>query len=661
MNESLGRLKFLMVFCLLLAGIVITRAVYIQIIGDVRLEKMAKRQFSSKVLISARRGLITDRNGEPLAVNTEISSLAANPGKIQNPKTVAKLLSKSLGLPYGKILARLKEKKEFVWIKRRIPDEQVEQFKKWGIMDHSDELLPGLWLVKESYRKYPHKELASPVLGSTNIDTEGTEGIELWKNKRLQGKVIAMSAVRDALGRPTLYDSSAVKEAKDGETIQLTLDASLQFSVEESLRNSLEKTKARAGSVVVMDAVSGDLLAVANSQSEPKRNRVITDGFEPGSTMKPLLLASALSHGWKLTDRLHGEHGSFQVQGKRISEAESHEKFEWIDLKKMIEVSSNVVAAKLALRLGSEKYISALRTFGLGAKTGLGFPGELGGWLPSTQKVWTPLTLANVGFGQGIMVTPLQMVRSYATFANGGYLVSPRLIKNESQDEETPAPKRILTAEVANQVVSAMTAVTVTGSGTKAALEGYQVAGKTGTAQAVDPKTKKYSRTHYIASFIGFAVGVEPKIVIFTMLDEPKGNYYASETAAPLFREVLNAVVTRFGIPSTAPMENRLAASQMKNKNLLRTASDRLKTGQSHPVTVVPEKIELLHPGADGKMVWAMPQLQGLTLREALNVLKGNQFDLQVHGNGTIKKQWPESGRTINEGDRIELRLSDEL
>jgi cell division protein FtsI (penicillin-binding protein 3) len=655
-NDRLSRLKALMVFCLILAGIVTSRAVYIQIIGDPRLEKMAKRQFGSKVLISARRGVISDRNGEPLAVNTEISSLAANPNKIQNRKTVAKLLSKSLGLPYEKLLARLKEKKDFIWIKRRIPDAQIAQFKKWGIMDHSDELIPGLWLVKENYRKYPHQDLAAPVLGSTNIDSDGVEGVELWQNKRLQGKVIAMSSVQDALGRPTLYDSSAVKEAKDGETIQLTLDASLQFSVEEALKNSLEKTKAKDGAVIVMDAVSGDLLAVAHSRSELKRNRIVTDGYEPGSTMKPLLLASALSHGWKITDRLHGERGSFTVQGKRISEAETHEKFEWIDLKKMIEVSSNVVAAKLAMRLGSTQYISALRTFGLGNKTGLGFPGELAGWLPSTQKNWSPLTLANVGFGQGIMVTPLQMIRSYAALANGGYLVAPRLIKNEAKDQETPAPKRILSGEVANQVVSAMIAVTEKGSGVKAALEGYTVAGKTGTAQTVDPKTKKYSRNRYIATFIGFPVGVEPKIVVLTMLDEPKNIYYASETAAPLFREVLNAVVTRFGIPSTQPSTVKLAQS-IKPK----AGTDRIKTGQAHALSVAPEKLETLHPGADGKISWAMPNLQGLTLREALNTLKGNQFDLQVQGNGIIKKQWPEVGHKLGEGDRIELRLSDEL
>ncbi len=643
-----------MVFCLILAGIITSRAVYIQIIGDPRLEKMAKRQFGSKVLVSARRGVITDRNGEPLAVNTEISSLAANPNKIQNRKTVAKLLSKSLGVPYDKLLARLKEKRDFIWIKRRIPDTQIAQFKKWGIMDHSDELIPGLWLVKENYRKYPHQDLAAPVLGSTNIDSEGVEGVELWQNKRLQGKVIAMSSVQDALGRPTLYDSSAVKEAKDGETIQLTLDASLQFSVEEALKNSIEKTKARSGAVIVMDAVSGDLLAIAHTPGEQKRNRVVVDGYEPGSTMKPLLLASALSHGWKITDRLHGEHGSFKVQGKRISEAESHEKFEWIDLKKMIEVSSNVVAAKLAMRLGSDHYISALRTFGLGAKTGLGFPGELAGWLPGTQKSWTPLTLANVGFGQGIMVTPIQMIRSYAALANGGYLVAPRLIKNEAKDQETPAPKRILSGEVASQVVSAMVAVTEKGSGIKAALEGYTIAGKTGTAQTVDSKTKKYSRNRYIASFIGFPVGVEPKIVVFTMLDEPKNIYYASETAAPLFREVMNAVVTRFGIPSTRPSENKLAQA-MKPK------TDRVKTTQAHPVSVAPEKLEAITPGADGKVNWVMPNLQGLTLREALNALKGSHFDMQVHGNGLIKKQWPEIGHKLSEGDRIELRLSDEL
>ena len=224
-----------------------------------------------------------------------------------------------------------------------------------------------------------------------------------------------------------------------------------------------------------------------------RRNRAITDGFEPGSTLKAILLVSALSHGWKLTDELWGEKGSFVVQGHRISESEAHEKFEWLTLQEMIKVSSNVVAAKLALKVGSEFYQKTLRSFGFGTKTGVGFPGEMAGKLPPEKK-WSPLSLANVGFGQGLLVTPLQMIRAYAALANGGWLVQPRIV--------LPAPgasvlsrTRILSPRIARDVIQALERVTEEGgTGRKAAVIGYRIAGKTGTAQMVDPATKKYSK-----------------------------------------------------------------------------------------------------------------------------------------------------------------------
>lgn len=649
-----------MIFALMIAAGVASRAAYIQIIRDPRLEDLSKRQFQSKVLVQARRGIIFDRNNEPLATNTEIASLAANPKKIQNRKLLARLLSKALGMPLAQLVEKLKEsKRDFVWIKRHIPDEQVDQFKKWGITESGGQLLPGLWLVKENIRQYPHGELAAQTIGTVNLDNDGTEGVELWKNSRLEGKIVSMHAIRDALGRPTLYDASAVADAKDGEEIQLTLDASLQFSVEEALKIALDKTKARAGSVIVMDAIHGDLLAVANAPAfnpnqrggtpETKRNRVLTDGYEPGSTLKPILLATALANGWKITDKIHGEHGSIQIQGRKISESEAHEKFEWINLKKMIQVSSNVVAAKLALKIGQEKLTAGLKNFGYGVKTGVGFPGELAGWLPPSKKPWQPLTLATVGFGQGIMVTPMQMVRSYASFINGGYLVEPKIIKNNLPGEETAAPKRIMTPEVAGAVVDALkTVVEGDGTGKRAALEGYVVAGKTGTAQTVDSKTKRYSTSRYVSSFIGFAIGVSPKIVILTMLDDPRGIYYASETAAPLFHDVLNAVVTRFGIPTNAPI---LAPPSMNIQ-----ISQAMAQAHIQPL----EKLELQGSAPDGRLVFKMPEMRGLTIREALKTLQGYSFQVDVAGSGWLKTQSPEPGTRVSENERIRLRFESE-
>lgn len=677
------RMTLLMLFCFGLGAILLSRAAFIQIFPNVRLEQMAKRQFQSKVLIKPRRGTILDRNGEPLAINLEAKSLAVNPQKIENKRTISRLLSKALDIPSSKIYQKLHEKKEFIWIKRHLSENEMIRLKRWHIIDEDEDLPTGMWLVKESKRVYPHNELASHVLGDVNIDTEGTEGVELWMNEKMRGKVISVAAIKDALGRPAFIDASAAKDAqegKDGEPVTLTLDASLQFSVEEELRNSIRKTGAKAGTVIVMNAVSGEILALANQptfdpneknvSADRRRNRALTDGYEPGSTMKPILLASALTRGMKLNDLIWGERGNFYVQGKKISEAEAHEQFEWLNLKKIIQVSSNVGAAKLALKVGAENYFNFLKNYKFGIKTGTEFPGEIAGKIP-LRKNWTPLTLANIGFGQGLLVTPLQMIRAYATFINGGWLVQPTLVKDWSPNTPKEPTKRVLSQKAADQVIEAMETVTQEGgTGIKAALPGYRVAGKTGTAQKVDPTIGTYSKTKYIASFVGFPTHIDQKFVIFTELDEPHGVYYASETAAPLFREVLNAVINRFSIPPTEEIpkpkaEPSLKASQLAHSNVSKSdvITDTVSLHQAKPDLIKPfsAKAELSWYGRNpnGKMIWKMPSLNGLTPREAVQLLQGHPFQLQIHGTGIVRTQSPEEGKLITDGESVRLNLAE--
>ncbi len=696
------RMAVMLGACGLLATIVLGKAARIQIVGDVRLENMSRRQFQSKVLIRPRRGLILDRNGEPLAISAEAKSLAANPGKIQNKRTLARLLAKSLDLPYAKTLQKLKEKREFIWLKRHLSDAELARLKQWKILDHDGDLAPGLWMVNESKRIYPHGELAAHILGDVNIDSEGKEGVELWTNEKLSGKVVSVSAIKDALGRPSFIDAVAARHVKDGEPVQLTIDASLQFAVEQELRSAVAKTGSRAGSVIVMDSVTGEILAMANEPSfNPndkgvpawkRRNRALTDGYEPGSTMKAVLLSTALTKGMKLTDQLYAEKGSFIVQGKRISEAEVHEKFEWISLKKMIQVSSNVGAAKLALKVGADSYFNMLKTFEFGSRTNTGFPGEISGRVPG-RKLWQPLSTANIGFGQGVLVTPIQMLRAYAAFANGGWLVQPSLLK--TQLEKTPgsagaglgsgtepptgptasvkaAPKRILSQKVADQVSEALRSVTEDkGTGIKANLDGYVVAGKTGTAQVVDPITGKYSHSRYMASFIGYPVGVDPKLVIFTALDEPHGVYYAGETAAPLFRAVLNAATNRLSIPATVEKKLILGEGAHPERNarrLLASASavqDELKLSLAKAVSpdIPTPEAQIQWEGEKGSqepaLAWKMPLLHGLTAREAIRALQGHQFNLEVQGSGVVRTQVPEEGKIIATGSTVKLNLAE--
>lgn len=719
--------------CLLLAALLLGRAALIQLGSDPRLDQMARRQFQSRTLIRPSRGEILDRDGDALAINSESSSLAMNPSRIRDPRRLARLVSRALNISYAKILARMRDRREFGWIKRHLSDAELVRLRRWHLYDDDGDLLAGLWMVRESRRVYPHGQLAAHVLGDVNLDTEGTEGVELWMDSRLKGKVTSMTAVRDALGRPAFYDESTKSgsEGRDGEPVTLTLDSSLQFAVEEELRSAVRKAGARGGTVIVMNAVTGELLAMANEptfnpndharQPDRRRNRALTDGYEPGSTLKPVLLAAALSHGMKLTDQIWGEHGHFVVQGRRISEAEAHEQFEWLSLRKIIQVSSNVGAAKLALKVGADRYYAELKAFGFGARTGLDFPGEISGRIPP-RRAWKPLTLANLGFGQGLLVTPLQMTRAYAAFVNGGYLVEPTLIRDPVLKPQEAHP--IMAPAVAAQVVQALRSVTDKeggGTGAKAVLPGYLVAGKTGTAQKVDPQTGAYSRSKYVASFIGFPLNVEPKLVIFASIDEPHGVYYGGEVAAPLFREVLNAAANRFGMPSipqegpapllasganpgpgraseagalpAAPMD-RLRLSQADARPPAaadgdgpvrsgegETQGDSGATGpgastgaaddlRGEPSLTMPGKpgdpalpgMALARVGrnADGKTLWQLPSLKGLTAREVIEILQGHSFRLELHGTGFVRSQSPEEGKEVADGGAVRVNLAEQ-
>ncbi len=693
-----ARLTALMLFCISVAGLIICRAAYVQIFSNPKLEKLAQRQYHTQTLIRPRRGTIFDRNGETLAVSIETKSLAANPGKVQNKFLLAKTLSKIIGLPQKKILLKLNEEREFVWIKRHITDQEMAKFKKHHIIDGLGDLISGLWLVNESDRVYPHHQLASHLLGDVNVDSEGIEGIELWMNEKLRGQIGAVAAIKDALGRPTFIDTAAAKNIRDGEPVHLTIDASLQFEVEQHLRSAMKSTSSKSGTVIVMNADTGEILALTNQptfnantkrgQPDARRNRAVTDGYEPGSTFKAILAASAFLNGWKSNDQIYGELGSFSVQGHKISEAEAREKFGWISLKKMIKYSSNIAAAKLAMKLGPDKFLSTIRLFGFGTKTGIPFPGEISGRVP-TRKQLTPLTLANVGFGQGILVTPLQMTRAYAAIVNGGWLVSPTLFKNadlkNSKEREIQASTRIFPHYISRHLIDALEEVTKEGgTGIPAALPGFRIAGKTGTAQMVDKRTRRYSREKYIASFIGFAVGVEPKIVIYVSLTEPKGKYYATQTAAPLFREVLASVSNYCSLPAHDIVPSKLLAHQLLAQQQeqgvgqglgqgvgLSGLKDEVRISQSAVSLTLTSDNKLLPQyqpsAADDKAGagdrkpsgWVMPSLAGLSPREVFQILQGHHFKVEIHGTGVVAGQIPIVGNTLADGDVIRLKLQD--
>ncbi len=642
LKHSRSRLTFVMIAFGMLALLWAGRATYLQIIGDARLDRLARRQFNGKVLVQPRRGLIIDRNGEPLAINIEVSSLAASPKTLlKNPMSL-RLLARGLGVPEGVMRRRLNKQKSFQWIERQIPEERLQQFETNGMLRSDGSLPQGLWLVKEMRRAYPHGDLARSLIGTTNLDAAGTEGVEYWQNERLRGKGVFLDAVKDALGRPAIIANDDRSQLKDGQQFQLSIDASLQFSVEEHLKESMIHTGAESVVAAVLDAENGQILALGQrSKGRIPKSKMITDSYEPGSTMKPILLSIALENGRKITDGVHGGYGKLEIQGRVISEAEAHERYGMMTLAKMVEVSSNVGAARLALEAGAQKVVEGFARFGLGSKPGTGFPGEFGGKFPA-QKL-KPIELATLGFGHGLSATPLQMLRAYSAFATGGELVEPRL-----DATLVPAKRRIFSTKIADAVIKALVDVTEgkDGTGKKARVSGYKIAGKTGTSQTVDPSTKRYSRHRYITSFIGFPVGASRKLVALTWVDYPKNNIYSAETAAPLFAKVMESALKRYSVPTTEPYEQEVVLSELAT----------LSPSPTPKVEATPEKalslVNELKTEAD-----SIPDVMGLSASEAIQALKRYSPNIRIHGFGVVRSQFPQPGTIATRTDRIELHL----
>ncbi|MBI2605115.1 MAG: transpeptidase family protein [Deltaproteobacteria bacterium] len=684
----------LKIFFLSFTIAIIARAVWLQTMPDPRLERLARRQFQSKVIALPRRGEILDRNGEGLAISLRARSLFLHPDLLKKeapPREVERVLraiSRVLHIPKAELHAKMKSGKAFTWIKRQLTETEEQGLREHGALDYDN----ALGLIEETRRSYPNRELAAHVLGSVNIDGQGLEGLELQYESILAGEQSRISSTKDAMGRRIFEDGRGILAMRDGQSVLLTIDKSIQYETEKSIRKAVDDFGAKAGTAIVANASTGEILALANdpafNPNQPKaatpghrRNRAITDTFEPGSTFKPLLAGIALEKGRSPGSRIYCEKGSFKVGGRRISEAEAHEKFEWLTLGEILKLSSNVGAAKLALELGASTMGQLFERFGLGTRTGIDLPGEVAG-SASREGLRSPVRLANVGFGHGVTVTPIQMLTYYLAIANGGRWVQPKLVKaivSESEDSlekgemrwklnarNEPKARAVLAPATARAVSRMLEAVTQEGgTGVKAQLEEWPVAGKTGTAQKIDPETRRYSRTRHIASFAGFAPAQSPRIVAFVMLDEPKHPYYASETAAPAFREVMRAALLREKVP---PITGFSKIAELANKNMIESIESENRRqvrallelapqpaaesiAGSSDVTAASE-----NPAGSGRRV---PDLHGLTVREALRALRAENetpsLDVEIIGSGILKAQEPAAHERVESSTKIRL------
>src|SRR5581483_2903403 len=529
----------------LLLGAIVARLGYLQIVRHDELARLAERQYSKTIPLRPERGAIFDRNGYALAVSAPVESVYALPGRIGDRAAVAAALAPHLGERPAEIEQRLSSDRPFVWVKPKVPPAVGAAIRALR--------LPGIGTVPESLRFYPNRELAAHVLGFVGRDDRGLEGIELAQDKTLAGETGLALVERDALGREVTAQPTILKPPTPGTGLVLTLDATIQYLAERELDAAWRSTAARAGMVLVMDPRTGEILAMAlrptfnpnayqGATAEQWRNRAVTDPFEPGSTFKAILAAAALEEGVvRPEDRFYGEQGVITIANRSIHD---WKKYGWLTFREILKFSSNVGAIKVGLQLGRDRYHRHITEFGFGGLTGIGLPGESRGQLRNPTR-WSGLSLAAISIGQEVSVTGVQLLAAFGAIANGGRLMHPHVLRAFLDAGGQPA--RRIEPEPVRQVISPQTAATLTdiltgvvaeGTGHKAALPGYRVAGKTGTAQKPDPVTHVYSRRPGVLSFIGFVPADAPRLVILALLDEPKTVVWGSEAAAPIFAAV---------------------------------------------------------------------------------------------------------------------------
>jgi cell division protein FtsI (penicillin-binding protein 3) len=541
-----GRVTLVSVFFAILATSLLARAVHLQVLSKDFLNQQADSRHLRTEKISAHRGSITDRNGEPLAISTPVDSVWANPQELAAAVDDVSRLAAALGLDAQLLMRRIKDStnKEFLYLKRHLNPAQAE-----SVMAMK---LPGVNVLREYRRYYPAGEVAGHLVGFTDVDDNGQEGIELAFNHWLGGESGAKRVLKDRLGR-AVENVASIRPPHHGRDLRSSIDLRLQYLAYRSLKASIQEHKAESGSMVILDIKTGEVLAMVNQPSynpndrsqylpERIRNRAITDIFEPGSSIKPLILAAALESGrYKSGSYVDTSPGFVVVGPKKI---EDHRNLGRISLTTILSRSSNVGVTKIAMSLEPDQLWGTMKSFGLGSMTSSGFPGESAGLLTHYNH-WRPISQATLAYGYGISVTPLQLAQAYAALGNNGVLQPVSLV---AQDEQA-ASVRIMSSDTANSIRQMMEEVVKPGgTGTKAAVNGYRVAGKTGTAWKF--AAGGYSKDKYLSIFAGMAPASDPKLAAVVIINEPGGDlYYGSDVAAPVFSEVMTESLRLMAIP----------------------------------------------------------------------------------------------------------------
>lgn len=684
------RLRLLAVLLLSSFLVLAARAAHLTLL-DSRGKGRGQRQITKVLQLPAPRGLIVDRRGVELAVTIPAPSIYVVPHALGDRRQTARKLAHALGMDPATLAADLERRTRFAFVKRWTTREEAETIRKLE--------LPGVGILKEPRRAYPAGALAGQLIGFANIDEEGVRGIEQQEDRALRGRARTVTVERDARGRHLVVDPSLPRDTA-GADVRLTLDAKLQAAAEGALASLVERTGAKGGSVVTLDPRTGDILSLAeHPPTDPNdfrsldfkstRSRAFHDAVEPGSTFKVFLVAGALDAGVIQSDEMiETSPGWLRIPGKTIRD---HEDYGRISIAQILEISSNVGAVTITQRLEPRRHYELLRRFGFGHSTESGFPQESAGILRH-YRGWQPVDRATLAFGQGVSVTPVQLASATAALANGGVWQKPRLVaarrKAGGTWEEVPreAGHRVVSSRAAAETLRMMeTVVSATGTGRRASLRGLRVAGKTGTAQKFDTEAGRYSKTDYLAWFIGVVPANDPRLAITVMIDEPQGRVHGGgDAAAPLFAQVASAQLAHLGIV-TAPQSIRsrpfrtLAAKAEEEKARRRAAAlpekkpvQVAKAGRSDRKPVAPAsrpakaarrvvavpRVQAPSPKSVAEVTHLVPDFRGETLTSAQGIAAKASIVLELHGNarGLVVEQRPHPG-TVVTGDSPRVRL----
>jgi cell division protein FtsI (penicillin-binding protein 3) len=645
------------------------RLVQLQVNQHENLSARARNQQLGAIETSPTRGQVLDRQGRELARSIDTESFFADPSEITNPDETARRIASITGQDRTELTSRLRNAKDankkFIWIIRRL---DVTTGGKLDVLE-----LDGVYSRKEPKRYYPNDSLAAHVLGFVGTDEIGLSGVEQYYNEKIRGESGKLYLETDA--RRRAFESYEV-QPHPGQTVVLTIDQTIQYRTEQALGAAVERAHAKSGTAIVMDPQSGEILALANAPSfdpnqppkdaaEGRANGALQSIYEPGSTFKIVAYSAAIEKGLvKPEDKIDCQMGQITVAGRLIHD---HHPFGVLTVADALAQSSNVGAIKLGLLVGNDSMYEYMKRLGFGARTGIDLAGESPGILRPLSR-WQPSSIGSLAMGQEIGVTPLQMATAYSVLANDGTLVKPHLVRELRSPDGTvlyqakPETKRALKAETVAALRNMLEGVTLRGTARKAQLDGYSAAGKTGTAQKIDPKTHGYSATKYIGSFVGFAPVSNPAVVIIVVIDEPLGAYHGGDVAAPVFREIAEQILPDLSITpdvelkagtqliaeSSHPSPQSVKAAQLQNEErqatLPRIAAKSFSGQTSEVVFAVATKRAAL-----------MPDLRGQSVRDVARMCAQLGLRLEAAGEGRALRQSPEPGAEVDPGQVVRV------